>query len=141
MTTKREEILAAVKTALAGTSGVSTRIYRSRVEAFRKSEHPSIIVEPITDSASHNTTPRLIWDLIFGVTLLVRADEPDSAGDAAIADIHSKIMGSTTISNLVVDIQAIKTDWQFIEADDTLAIIINQYKVTYQTSLNDLTSV
>ena len=33
MTTKTESILAAVKTALAGTTGVSTRIYRDRVVA------------------------------------------------------------------------------------------------------------
>ena len=32
MTTKRENILATIKTTLANTTGVGTRIYRSRVE-------------------------------------------------------------------------------------------------------------
>ena len=128
-------------TALAGTTGVDTRIYRSRVEAFKKSEHPCLIVEPITDSASHNTNPRISWDLIFAVTVLVRADEPDSAADDTISDIHSKIMSDTTLLNSVVDIQPIKTDWQFFEADETLGIIVNQYKVTYQTAIDDLESI
>lgn len=139
--TRREQIISAIKSSLAGTSGVSTRIYRSRVEAFKKAEHPSIIVEPVTDTANHNTTPRIIWELIVTVTILIRGDEPDIAADDALADIHSKIMGSSTISDLVVDIQPVKTDWQFIDADDTLAVIINQYRITYQTLIDNLESI
>lgn len=139
--TIREQILQAVMNSLTGTSGVSTRIYRSRVQAFKKNEHPAIIVEPVSDTASHNTSPRLIWDMVFGVTLLVRADIPDSSGDSSIEDIHSKIMGDATLQGLVVDLQPLNTNWQFLEADDTLGIIINQYKVTYQTALDDLSSL
>jgi hypothetical protein len=51
MTTKRETILAAVRTALTGTTGVSTRIYRSRVEPISRGESPAIVVEPVSDSA------------------------------------------------------------------------------------------
>ena len=46
MTTRRETILAAVRTALTGTTGVSTRIYRSRVEPMARAESPAIVVEP-----------------------------------------------------------------------------------------------
>ncbi len=38
MATKRERILAAIKTNLANTVGVGTRIYRSRAEALTRSE-------------------------------------------------------------------------------------------------------
>ena len=41
MTTKREQILAKIKTELTGTTGVGTRIYRNRVSALAKSETPS----------------------------------------------------------------------------------------------------
>ena len=50
MATKREQILAKIKTNLAGTTGVGTRIYRSRAEAFTRSETPAIIIEPISDT-------------------------------------------------------------------------------------------
>jgi hypothetical protein len=40
MTTKRELILTAVRTALTGTTGVGTRIYRSRVEPVTRQEKP-----------------------------------------------------------------------------------------------------
>ena len=42
---RREAILAAIRTALTGTVGVSTRIYRSRVEPMARAESPAIIVE------------------------------------------------------------------------------------------------
>lgn len=138
--TERENILQKVMSALSGTTGVSTRIYRSRVAALNRSEHPALIVEPLVDIASHNTIPRLTWDMTFAVTVLVRDDDPDSNADAIVQDLHSKIMSSSDLSALVVDLQPVKTDWQFIEADQTLGIIINQFKVTYQTALNDLAS-
>jgi len=138
--TIRENILQAVMSALAGTTGVSSRIYRSRVQALSRSEHPAIIVEPLADIASHNTVPRITWDMTFAVTVIIRDDDPDTNSDAIIEDLHSKIMSDTALSALVVDLQPVKTDWQFIEADQTLGIIINQFKVTYQTALDDLAS-
>jgi len=47
MTTKRESILTAIRTALTGTTGVGTRIYRSRVEPMAREESPALVVEPI----------------------------------------------------------------------------------------------
>ena len=50
MATKRERILAAVKTALTGTAGVGTRIYRSRVDPWSRGESPALIIEPVSDT-------------------------------------------------------------------------------------------
>jgi hypothetical protein len=81
MTTKRENILAAVRTALTGTTGVSTRIYRSRVEPLARSESPAIVVEPVSDTAAQNTAlPTLDWSLTVRVAIIVRGDIPDQAG-------------------------------------------------------------
>jgi hypothetical protein len=51
VTIKRESILAAITTALAGTVQVGSRIYRSRTEAFARNEAPALIVEPTDDLA------------------------------------------------------------------------------------------
>ena len=60
MTTKRETILARIATVLSGTTGVSDRIFRSRQTAFTRSETPSLIIEPQSDSVEQNTSlPRL----------------------------------------------------------------------------------
>jgi hypothetical protein len=52
MTTKREQILAAVNTLLAPTAGVSGRVYRSRQEAFSRSESKSVVIEPGPSTSS-----------------------------------------------------------------------------------------
>jgi len=137
--TIRESILAAFQTALTGTTGVQG-VYRSRVQALNQAEHPSIIIEPVSDLASHNSIPRVTWDLIVLVTLLVRDDNPDNAADSILADMYSRIMTNSAIDNIAVDRQPIKTDFQFLDGDNTLGVITNQFKVTYQTALNDLTS-
>ena len=50
MSTKREAILSQLITQLAGTTGVGTRIYRSRVTPVSRSEGHVLIVEPVSDS-------------------------------------------------------------------------------------------
>jgi hypothetical protein len=79
MTTKRESILAAIRTALTGTTGVSTRIYRSRVEPLTRGESPAIVVEPVSDTAEQNTAlPTLDWNLTVRVAVIVRGPCPIS---------------------------------------------------------------
>jgi hypothetical protein len=55
MASKREQILAALKTKLAGTTGVSTRIYRSRVEPMSRGESPALVIEWLNDQPSINS--------------------------------------------------------------------------------------
>ena len=49
MASKREQILAALKTQLSGTTGVGSRIYRTRVTPTARNESPAIVIEPIND--------------------------------------------------------------------------------------------
>jgi hypothetical protein len=54
---RREAILAAIRTALTNTVGVGTRIYRSRVEPMARAESPAIIVEPVQGEGGFNVAP------------------------------------------------------------------------------------
>lgn len=56
---KREQILAAIRSKLTNTTGVGTRIYRSRVEPLARQESPAIIVEPLKDRCEQNTSHAL----------------------------------------------------------------------------------
>ena len=62
MASKREQILAQIKTNLTGTTGVGTRIYRSRVEPMTRDESPSLVVEFITDEPTVNSATYLKLD-------------------------------------------------------------------------------
>ena len=140
MTTKRENILATIKTTLADTTGVDTRIYRSRVEPLSRDESPAIVIEPISDDADQNTSmPTLDWTLRIRVSVIERAAIPDQAADDTIESLHSKIMSDLTVGGYAIDIQPVRTEFEFIEADQPLGIISNEYEIRYRTKVADLT--
>ena len=140
MTTKRENIIATIKTTLADTTGVDTRIYRSRVEPLSRGESPAIVIEPISDDADQNTSmPTLDWTLRIRVSVIERATIPDQAADDTIESLHSKIMSDLTVGGYAIDIQPVRTEFEFIEADQPLGIISNEYEIRYRTKVADLT--
>ena len=140
MTTKRENILAAVKTALTGTTGVGTRIYRSRVEPFSRGESPAIIVEPISDTPEQNTSlPTLDWTLTVRVSVIVRGDVPDQVADPIVESLHSKIMADLTLGGSAIDVQPGTTTFEMVDADQPAGVIGVEYLVRYRTRLADLT--
>ena len=139
MTTKRESILAAVKTALTGTAGVGTRIYRSRVEPFSRGESPAIVVEPISDTPAQNTSlPTLDWTLRIRVVVIERADVPDQAADDTIEDLHAKIMADLTLGGIAIDVQPAQTTFQLLEADEPAGVIFCEYEIRYRSEVADL---
>ena len=78
MASKREQILAKIKTNLTGTTGVGTRIYRSRVEPMTREESPSLVIEFVTDEPTVNSATylKLYWTLRVRIVVVVDADQP-----------------------------------------------------------------
>lgn len=139
MTTKRESILAAIKTALTGTAGVGTRIYRSRVEPFARGESPAIVIEPISDTPEQNTSlPTLDWTLRVRIVVIERADIPDQAADDTIEDMHSKLMADLTLGGFAIDVQPAQTSFQLLEADEPAGVIFCEYEIRYRSQVADL---
>jgi len=137
--TKRENILAAIRSALTGTTGVSTRIYRSRVEPMARQESPAIVVEPLKDKAEQNTSlPTLDWSLLVRVAVVIRANVPDQAADPVVESLHAKLMADLTLGGLAMDIQPIQVEFQAIEADVPAGVVMCDYLVRYRTSVDNL---
>lgn len=137
--TKREQILAAIRTALTGTTGVSTRIYRSRVEPLARQESPAIVVEPIEDLCAQNTSlPTLDWSLTVRVAVVVRANIPDQAADPTVESLHAKLMADLTLGGLAIDIQPLRVEFQAVEADVPAGVVMCDYRVQYRTSVTNL---
>jgi len=140
VTTKRESILAAVKTALTGTTGVGTRIYRSRVDPLSRGESPALIIEPVSDTPEQNTSlPTLDWTLRIRVVVIERSNVPDQAADDTIEDMHSKLMADLTLGGLAIDIQPAQTSFQLLEADQPAGVIFCEYEIRYRSQVADLT--
>ena len=48
--------MARLLTVLANTTGVSTRIYRSRTVPLTRGESPALVLEPVSDTVEQNTS-------------------------------------------------------------------------------------
>lgn len=141
MSSKRENILAAVRSALTGTSGVGTRIYRSRQEAFARDESPAIVVEPINDQAIIETSlPTLTWTLTVRVAVIVRGTTPDQIADPIIVSAHSQLMADLTLGGYAMDIAPQGVNFDMADADQTAGVIMCDYLIRYRTTLSSLES-
>jgi hypothetical protein len=140
MTSKREQILSAIATTLAGTAGVSTRIYRSRVDAMSRAETPALLIEPLTDTPTQNTSlPTLDWTLRVRISVVVRSSAPDTTADETIESLHSKLMQDLTLGGYAIDVQPAQTTFNFFDADQPAGVIYCEYEVMYRTQVGDLT--
>jgi hypothetical protein len=139
MTTRRETILAAIASTLAGTTGVSTRIYRSRVEPLTRGESPALVIEPISDSAEQLTSlPTLDWSLTVRIAVIVRGNIPDQLADPTIESLHSKLMADLTLGGYAIDIQPQAVNFEMVEADQPAGVITCDYLIRYRTTVANL---
>lgn len=139
--TIREQILAAIQTALAGTEGVDARIYRSRPEALSRAESPALLIEPVSNVpvGQYSVGP---VDNVFSVRISVvaRGGVPDQLADPVIASLHSKIMADTSLGGVAIDVEPGPTNYVIDDSDQPAAVISCLFNVRHRTSLTDLTT-
>lgn len=141
MTTRRESILARIATVLAGTTGVSTRIYRSRVEPLSRGESPALVIEPINDQAEQNTSlPTLDWSMTVRISVIVRGAIPDQQADPILESLHSKLMADLTLNGYAIDVQPVSVSFEIVESDQPAGVIGCDYLIRYRTSVANLAS-
>lgn len=137
---KREQILAAITATLAGTTGVSNRIYRSRVEAFARNEAPAIVVEGGRETAAVISNCKLDWSMDVLVAIYARGNIPDQLADPVRVSAHAKLMADRTIGGLAMDIVPTSVDPQLEAADQPALWMVCTYQVRYRTAATDLTA-
>ena len=138
MTTRRESILARIKTNLDAIDDVS--VYRVRTTPLARGEVPAIVLEPISDDPTEEVYSKTTWTLRIRVSVLVRANAPDNSADAVVEEVHAKIMADPTCNNLALDTEADTTNFSFFDADVPLGVVAMDYLVKYRTERQDLTS-
>lgn len=139
MTTRRESILARIRSNLTGTTNVGTRIYRSRVEPLSRGELPAIVVEPISDVCAQLTsTPTLDWTMTVRVAVIVRGSIPDQIADPIIESLHAKIMADLTCNGYAYDVQPTGVTFDLQEADQPSGVISCDFIVKYRTQVANL---
>ena len=142
MASKREQIIAALKTTLAGTTGVSTRIYRSRIEPITNGESPAIVIEPVTDEPSINSTSylKIDWTLRVRIVVIVRGTIPDNVGDPTVESLFTKVLNDPTVGGLAKAIRPATQTFEVLDADQPAGLITCEFEIDYRTSYNSLST-
>ena len=142
MASKREQIIAALKTTLAGTTGVSTRIYRSRIEPITNGESPAIVIEPVTDEPSINSSNylKIDWTLRVRIVVIVRGTIPDNVGDPTVESLFTKVLNDPTVGGLAKDIRPATQTFEVLDADQPAGLITCEFEIDYRTSYNSLST-
>ncbi len=141
MSTKREQILEAIKTALTGSATLGATVYRSRVTPLARGESPAVIVEPVRNDVEQNTSlPTLDHSMQVRVAVIVRGEIPDQLADPVINAAHSAIMTDLTLGGLAIDVQPGETEFTMQDADQPVGVIFSIYIVRYRTSVGDLST-
>ena len=142
MASKREQILAALKTTLTNTTGVGTRIYRSRVEPLTRGESPAIVLEPVTDEPSINSATylKIDWTLRVRIVVIVRGNIPDNVADPTVESLFTKVLNDPTVGGLAKDIRPATQTFEVLDADQPAGLITCEFEIDYRTSYNSLST-
>ena len=140
MILKRERILAAITTALAGTVQVGSRIYRSREEAFARNEAPALVIEPGIDTPTVEpvSTCKIDWRFNVVVAVHTRGAIPDQLAAPIVVSVHLRIMADRSLGGLALDVLPGPVDHQREQADAAAGWTVLSYVVRYRTSIEDL---
>ena len=142
MTSKREQILVKIKTNLTGTTGVGSRIFRSRSEPLTRAESPSLVIEFVTDQPTINSATylKLDWTLRVRIVVVVRSQTPDTSADPTIESLHTKIVSDPTLGGLAIDVRPSTVTFDVIEADQPAGVVFCEYEIDYRSDYNDLST-
>lgn len=142
MSTKRELILAKILTQLAGTTGVGTRIFRSRVTPVSRDEGAVLIFEPIADNCEVRRN-NLQWTLQVRLSIVTRGSKTktlDQAADPIVQSIHTKLISDVTLGGNAIDVQPRSVSFDLVDGDQPSGVVSLDYIIIYQTLIADLST-
>lgn len=143
----RETILQEVVTRLEATTGISGRAYRSRAEMVARGEMPALIIKPMTETPTEQTSAcKINKTLAIAILVCVHADVPDQSADAIITDAHKRLMPTIggfvdlTLGGLpgVQDVAEAGTNFSIEGWDGVIGLT---YEVKYRHAQGDPTAL
>lgn len=135
MASKREQILAALKTKLATLTGVA--VHRSRLTAATREEGLVILLSWETDTPARNNVLSE-WQLSLRVAVIARGAVPDSVADSTAVAAHAKVMEDENLGGLCLGIETQAQELELAEADQDAGQITLRYLVRYRTNRKTL---
>jgi hypothetical protein len=142
MDSKRERILQHVASVLEDIEAVNGRVFRSRIEAFQRSEAPAIVIEPGPDEAAAPSASNcwIDWTFVLVVAVITRGQIPEQMADPIVQDIHSRLMSNRSLGGVSMDVWPMGVEPTFEKADRPSLWTVMTFRVRYRTSTTDLSA-
>lgn len=139
MSSKREDILAYLKTRLNGVGGATA--YRSREAAATRAEGVVIVIAPEEESVQLlGSGPGLVLrSLTVVVRVITRGAIPDQVADPVLVAAHALLLADTTLGGLAALVQEQSTKFDFEIADQEALSTELRYEIRYHTLASALT--
>jgi hypothetical protein len=137
VTSKSEQILAAIATALAPTAGISSRVFRDRWEAVARNEMPCIVVEPLGEEPGQTSIPFTDYTLTVAVDVLVSGSPLSTLADPIRVNAHSRLMADRTLGGLTHSVDPGPSEWKGEPGE--IGILSLSYRIPFRTRTEDLT--
>jgi len=138
MASIREQIAQAFVTALAGTTSVGTRIFRSLEDAISREESPALVVRTLGDAPDRIDISFVYSKLTIAVDVFARGTSVETVIDPVAVSAYGKIMASAGIRALVLDIEPGQQNFETASADLDAGILTMQFTVLYRHSYGAL---
>lgn len=141
MSTIREQLIEAAVAAVnnGAPTGVPTCV-RTLMQPTEQAQLPAITAFPIREEIDNTKTGR--WGPLITRTLYLRfviyasGDPADSALDP-IVEWVSRTLGGSQLGGLAQDAVEHELTWQYDEGNYAVAALAMDFRITYQTLLND----
>jgi len=137
VTSKSEQILAAIATALAPTAGISSRVFRDRWEAVARNEMPCIVIEPLGEEPGQTSIPFTDYTLAVAVDVLVSGSPLSTLADPIRVNAHSRLMADRTLGGLTHSVDPGPSEWKGEPGGG--GILSLSYRIPFRTRTEDLT--
>lgn len=136
MASIREQIILKIMEVLVDTPA-GQNVYRSLTIPIKKNASPAIIVLSEKESQSPEMGSISTRTLSVAINVIARGEIADSQSDAALVDVHKKIMADTRLGGLALYIEEMGTDWDIEDADSDAVVATINYDIVYRTALKD----
>lgn len=138
MTSARETILSAIETAIAGTTGLSGRIYRGRPYPVALDQTPCIFLGWDTSNPNFQDIAQMDWFTTVRLAVVVRSETAETAADTVIGSAHALLMADPTLGGAALDILPGEQRMDIIEGDKPVGLLTALYVVRHRTEYNSL---
>lgn len=132
MTSKTEQILDRIETALSTTAGASG-VYRDRWEAMSRQEMPCIAIYPENEEDEVVDTCGVTSDLFVRVDVLINGAPLSTLADPLWVSAHALLMAEPFAGLNVISVYPVSRGWDAESGE--IGILSCRYRVRHRTSL------